>query len=133
MPRIPIPTTRIAVCTARSLPEAKLRVAGRKRCVIPDRPRMRCLGVRNDDAGESSAHFREQVVETGAKRLRADDHSEGDKDDKHGIFGGGGTTLVNAKAIDQTEHFKFLLPVRPGPIASVCQRRSQSPLSRCAD
>jgi hypothetical protein len=108
-------------------------MAGRKRCVIPDRPRMRCLGVRNGDARESSPNVREQRVETGAKRLGADDYGEGDKDDEHGIFSGGGAALVNAKAIDQTEHFKFLPAVRLGPIASVCQRRSQSPFSQCTD
>jgi hypothetical protein len=65
----------------------------------------------------------EPRVETVAKRLRTRGDGKGDKDDKHGILGRGGTTLINAKAIDQSAHFKLLLAVKPGSIASVCQRR----------
>ena len=83
------------------------------------------LGLRAlPQRGDVDTGARDEILVTTAALppgalLRANDHGEGDKDDKHGIFGGGGTTLVNAKAIDQTEHFKFLLPMRPGPIASV--------------
>jgi hypothetical protein len=61
------------------------------------------------------------MVETAAKRLRTRGDGKGDKDDKHGILGRGGTTLINTKAIDQSAHFKFLLAVGPG-LSPVCAK-----------
>src|SRR5208283_5118491 len=80
---------------------------------------------RNVDASESTTDCIKQVVNTAAKRGRADGNGEGDEDDEHGVFGGRGPALVPTKAIEETKHERFLLQVRSGPMASARQRRSQ--------
>ncbi len=84
-------------------------MAGRKPAFVAGPPRHTSLGGGDSDTGEGRTNAREQTGETSSKRLRTDGNGEGDEDDEHGIFGGGGTTLVTAKATGQTEHLKFLL------------------------
>jgi hypothetical protein len=66
------------------------------------------LGGGHLDACQGGRDTVEQRGNTAAKRLRAGGDGEGDKDDKHGIFGRRGTALITAVAIDQTKHLKFL-------------------------
>jgi hypothetical protein len=99
---------------------------------IADRHGKRRLGGGESDTAEPTTDICEQLAEIVAKRLGSDSDGEGNKYDEHRIFGGGGATLVTAKATDQIRHFKFLLQ-EAGPVASGRQRRSQSPLSQCQD
>ena len=91
---------------------------------IADHHDTRCLRVRNCDAREGSSDVVEQGIDTAAKRCRANSDSEGDEDDEHGVFGRCGTALVNTDAIEKTDHLKFLLQVRSGPMANKRQSRS---------
>jgi hypothetical protein len=116
-------------CSAPAESDLEVR-AGKGGYPIPDRHSTRPLWAGGDCAikvADGGTDGGEPRVETAAKRLRTRGDGKGDKDDKHGILGRGGTTLINAKAIDQSAHFKFLLEVMPGSIASVCQGRFHRP------
>ena len=85
---------------------------------VPDRHATRCLRGRKSGVREERSDFSEQVVDTGRKRRCADGDCESDEDDEHGVFDRRGAALVPAKAMDQTEHLRFLLQVECGPMAS---------------
>jgi hypothetical protein len=115
-------------CSAPAESDLEVKV-GKRGYPIPDRHSTRPLWARDFaiKASDGGTDGVEPRVESAAERLRTRGDGKGDKDDKHGILGRGGTTLINAKAIDQSAHFKSLLEVRPGSIASVCQRRFHRP------
>ena len=78
-------------------------MAGRKRFVA-DPPRRGSLGSGNSDIAEGRTDVGEQSGKIVPERLCADGDGEGDEDNEHGVFGGGGTTLVTVKATDEIEH-----------------------------
>src|SRR6516164_8601815 len=112
---MPIAANLTAVCTAPSLAEVTLVRRVGKRVCFPTAYGIGYLRVRNYDGRQGIADFREHIAEIGAKRLRANGNSEGDEDDEHGVFDRRGAALVPAKAMDQTEHLRFLLQVEVRP------------------
>src|ERR1700739_3928708 len=70
------------------------------------------------EATDAGAGGRKPGGQAGAKGLRAGSESEGNKDNKQGIFASAPATLTTPKGSDQIEHFRCLLPVRSWLCAS---------------
>src|SRR5216683_4926517 len=86
----------------------------------------RRLNVGNYYGRDHTSYVCEKATETSAEGLRAEGDSEGDKDDEHGVFGGGGAALVPMEAIAQTEH----LMSPPEVENAVLLRSSQLPFDQ---
>jgi hypothetical protein len=67
-------------------------------------PWREALWSRDRDAYERGTDTLEQAGQVFAERLGTDGYCKGNKYDKHCVFGGGGTTLITAKAINQIQH-----------------------------
>jgi hypothetical protein len=89
---------------------------------------VRRLWRRHLDASKGVTRPGEQVAEGVAERLCTNRNCKGNEHDQHGIFGSSGTALVATKAPGQM-CINFLLQ-EGDPVASVRQRRSQTPLSQ---
>ena len=90
---------------------------------------MRRLRRGDSDAREGRCDPGEQSADTATERRCANGDGEGNEDDKHSIFGRAGAALVNATAFEKTDHLKFLLQVRSGPMVNKRQSRSATACS----